>query len=294
MMKKRLLVLLLIIVVTKPAVALDWLRIDLQLPFPANVLQAGFESWAPATGVGMGAIGFEPVSWQVTDIGMQVTGENVQGNPSLAHREWDDVIGSVKYDPNDNMDDLSDLYNECVFAGARLWLTFIGLEPGTYKLITHHNAYVHYDPGLIDIELSIDGGSTYALLYDDFQMGRTGNNGDDPGSPIIHNPEPVDPAVFTFTVSSVDPNDAVVVQMTEAGNPSGVDWNNPVLNGYELVKISEIGDINEDGVTDSLDLEILANQWLQTPGTPSADIAPSPIADGFVNYLDFAALAQYW
>ena len=41
------------------------------------------------------------------------------------------------------------------------------------------------------------------------------------------------------------------------------------------------------------DLKILASQWLQAPGTPSADIAPVP-GDGIVNFLDLAVLADYW
>jgi hypothetical protein len=42
------------------------------------------------------------------------------------------------------------------------------------------------------------------------------------------------------------------------------------------------------------DLAILAEQWLQTSGTPSADIAPRPAGDGEVNFLDFAIFAQHW
>jgi len=52
-------------------------------------------------------------------------------------------------------------------------------------------------------------------------------------------------------------------------------------------------DILQDGVVDVQDLQIMAEQWLDVPGTPSADIAPSP-RDGIVNLIDFAALAQHW
>jgi len=59
--------------------------------------------------------------------------------------------------------------------------------------------------------------------------------------------------------------------------------------------VSFHGDINEDGEVNFLDFGILAiaDQWLQPPGTPSADIAPSPV-DGFVNFLDLAILAKDW
>jgi hypothetical protein len=42
------------------------------------------------------------------------------------------------------------------------------------------------------------------------------------------------------------------------------------------------------------DLKIMASQWLQPPGTPSADIAPKPNGDGIVNFLDVAVLAEHW
>jgi len=37
----------------------------------------------------------------------------------------------------------------------------------------------------------------------------------------------------------------------------------------------------------------MAEQWLDVPGTPSADIAPSP-RDGVVNLIDFVRLAENW
>lgn len=54
------------------------------------------------------------------------------------------------------------------------------------------------------------------------------------------------------------------------------------------------GDFEPDGDVDFADLMILANQWLQPPGNPSADIAPPPNGDGIVNFLDFAVFAQHW
>ncbi len=57
--------------------------------------------------------------------------------------------------------------------------------------------------------------------------------------------------------------------------------------------VSFHGDISEDNKVNFEDLKSIADQWLQPPGTPSADIAPSPV-DGFVNFLDFAILAKDW
>jgi uncharacterized repeat protein (TIGR01451 family) len=63
-----------------------------------------------------------------------------------------------------------------------------------------------------------------------------------------------------------------------------------------MVQLDEAidGDISGNGIVDFEDLAILANQWLQTPGIPSADIAPPPSGDGVVNFEDFAEIAENW
>jgi hypothetical protein len=53
------------------------------------------------------------------------------------------------------------------------------------------------------------------------------------------------------------------------------------------------GDIKRDGKVNLDDLKMLVDQWLQPPGTPSADIAPTP-PDGIVNLYDYAVLAEHW
>jgi hypothetical protein len=57
---------------------------------------------------------------------------------------------------------------------------------------------------------------------------------------------------------------------------------------------SVVGDLGGDCNVDFADLEVLAEQWLQPPITPSADIAPQPNGDGIVNFLDFALMAENW
>ncbi len=54
------------------------------------------------------------------------------------------------------------------------------------------------------------------------------------------------------------------------------------------------GDIDGDNRVDLDDLDILVDQWLQPPGSPSADIVPPPDGDNIVNFLDFALLAKNW
>ena len=76
--------------------------------------------------------------------------------------------------------------------------------------------------------------------------------------------------------------------------PISGNWKNVnMLMGMEAFdKI--YGDITGNGIVDFEDLDILVGQWLQSPGTPSADIAPLPNGDGIVNFLDFALLANNW
>jgi len=65
------------------------------------------------------------------------------------------------------------------------------------------------------------------------------------------------------------------------------------FDGISMLPAKYRGDITDDGIVDSDDLAILAVQWLSTPLTPSADIAPET-PDGSVNLLDFAKLAESW
>ncbi len=53
------------------------------------------------------------------------------------------------------------------------------------------------------------------------------------------------------------------------------------------------GDINFDGAVDVLDLALLAGQWLNVPGSPSADVEPVD-GDGLVDLADFTIVASEW
>jgi hypothetical protein len=53
-------------------------------------------------------------------------------------------------------------------------------------------------------------------------------------------------------------------------------------------------DLNLDCIVSFKDFAILADQWLQPPGIPSADIAPPIYGDGIVNYGDLDVLARNW
>jgi len=53
-------------------------------------------------------------------------------------------------------------------------------------------------------------------------------------------------------------------------------------------------DLEGSGRVNFKDFAILANQWLQTPDEPSADIAPVGGLDNFVDELDLQVLAEQW
>jgi hypothetical protein len=53
-----------------------------------------------------------------------------------------------------------------------------------------------------------------------------------------------------------------------------------------------VADLTGDCVVSFRDFAILGGQWLQSPGSPSADIAKPP--DGVVNRLDLAVLVDDW
>lgn len=54
------------------------------------------------------------------------------------------------------------------------------------------------------------------------------------------------------------------------------------------------GDLDGDDDVDLVDFSILARQWRQAPGEPSADIAPPGEPDGIADVLDLAVFCAYW
>jgi hypothetical protein len=84
------------------------------------------------------------------------------------------------------------------------------------------------------------------------------------------------------------------VTVTDDGSPPLSDSHVVTITVIEEPPFTSEADLNGNGRVDFEDLYILAGQWLQPPGTPSADIAPSPNGDSIVDFLDFALLASHW
>ncbi len=71
-------------------------------------------------------------------------------------------------------------------------------------------------------------------------------------------------------------------------NPFAVNCVNP-----PTVLITSASDLKPDCWVDFYDFTVLAAQWLEEPGNPSADLAPEG-GDNMVNLLDLAVIAQRW
>lgn len=87
-----------------------------------------------------------------------------------------------------------------------------------------------------------------------------------------------------------------------ASTPEGVKIGHTASNGdpnlvvypalLSITSVALSGDLDDDGDVDFEDFAILASQWKQTPGIPSADI--SIPADNFIDMLDLAELVKQW
>jgi len=60
------------------------------------------------------------------------------------------------------------------------------------------------------------------------------------------------------------------------------------------VDLCGTSDLNDDDKTDLRDYAILAGQWLEAPGVPSADISPFCSGDGIVDINDLGSLVDGW
>lgn len=119
---------------------------------------------------------------------------------------------------------------------------------------------------------------------------------------------------FSFNNSSYTTNGQVrystpggnrsVYAYSDSGFGDPLNWNGStsptvscsinVPNAWFVVCPVTPGDLQPDGGVDISDLLIMANQWLDVPGVPSADIAPEPNGDNIINFRDFAELSFHW
>jgi lysophospholipase L1-like esterase len=74
-------------------------------------------------------------------------------------------------------------------------------------------------------------------------------------------------------------------------NPTGMQ---AAADSVDLDLFKLTADLNEDGIVNLVDFAILAGQWLQAPGSPSADIVPLQGGDGAVDFEDLHLMTLQW
>jgi lysophospholipase L1-like esterase len=67
-----------------------------------------------------------------------------------------------------------------------------------------------------------------------------------------------------------------------------------VANAIDVNLFTVTADLDKDGIVNLVDFAILAGQWLQAPGLPSADIAPMLAGNGIVNSKDLFLMTVEW
>jgi len=129
------------------------------------------------------------------------------------------------------------------------------------------------------LSLLINSSNQYYKVNDSIKANLTTTPSEDPGKvTLIVSKIPGDTNTYTTYF------DWVFIRNYTSPEPS--------VNLSSSVEI--VVDFDHDGDVDAEDLHNIADQWLNPPGIPSADIAPPPSGDGIVNFLDFAEFAKYW
>jgi hypothetical protein len=105
--------------------------------------------------------------------------------------------------------------------------------------------------------------------------------------------------LFGYVIVEIDGFDATLTWMERNTNDPDISGTYQVMDVWSYTVCGDpahpypAGDIDRDCYVDYLDFAIIADQWRQSPRVPSADIAPEE-PDGKVNLLDLALFADHW
>ena len=137
---------------------------------------------------------------------------------------------------------------------------------------------------------------TFSCIQD-WTDGGTGNISDNP----LFVTGPLGDYYLSQTAAGQDSNSPCVdagsdtaanLGMNESTTRTDALWDIGIVDmGYHYPR--NIADIYYDGFVNLEDILLMALQWLDTPGIPSADLAPEPL-DNFVDYQDFGVIQQNW
>ncbi len=140
---------------------------------------------------------------------------------------------------------------------------------------------------------------TPTVTYSDVQDGFSGTGNIDSDPCFVSGPG------GDFYLSQIVAGQTVDSNCVDAGYDTaanlGMDIYTTRTDQYGDVDVVDMGfhyppllgspDLNGDYFVNFIDVAILANQWMQTPGIPSADIVP---IDGFVNKDDLDLMVEDW
>jgi hypothetical protein len=98
----------------------------------------------------------------------------------------------------------------------------------------------------------------------------------------------IQPAQYAAFADST-PKGVKIGHTNSNGNPASCGYPAPIA----VTVVSPAADFDGDGDVDLRDFAVFGNQWRQSPGNPSADIAPAG-GDGAVDLFDLDVLASEW
>lgn len=135
-------------------------------------------------------------------------------------------------------------------------------------------------------------------------VGSYGGDGNEPnsGAAYIFAPNDIDPnnwdqqAKLAASDGVDDDRFGLAVSISAAYAVAGVPWDDDggdSSGSAFVLKLCPAADLSDDCCVNLIDFALLGGQWGQTPGEPSADIAPEG-GDGVVNLLDLDILADQW
>jgi hypothetical protein len=153
-------------------------------------------------------------------------------------------------------------------------------------IIWGHDGYDAYDSNL-SYSCTSDSSSGIGVIHDD-PCFVTGPLGDYYLSQIAAGQVVDSPCVDVGSDTAANLGMDIFTTRTDyVGDANTVDM------GYHYAISVFPGDLNENGIVNFVDFAILAGQWRDAPGIPSADIAPSG-GDGTVDFNDLGLMLRDW
>lgn len=193
------------------------------------------------------------------------------------------TIGDRDRGALDSSQPLGQLLRDFIFlngtlpARGTIATTISGIDTGSYLFTGYfHDSTVNHGSG--DIEISVDGGSSFPIVFQD-ALYSTGINPSEVGRGSVP---------FTATTG----NDVVIHLIGDGGTPSSpsATTETALLNGFVIEKFTTLGDFNLSGTVEAGDFLILAeNLGTHLDGNYVGHAGGDINLDGRVDLNDFGS-----